>query len=103
MPRYLKFNKAIFCEKHWRSNDRHRGLLIDSEAFPEALRYVIKDQCLILLSGSHGVFCFDLAAGPALLNEIRAIIDCYQPGESLVAAPPTLGKKIGPVLQLPTD
>lgn len=103
MPRYLKFNKAIFCEKYWRSNDRHQGLLIDSEAFPDRLRFVIKDQFLILLSGCHGVFCFDLAAGPALLNEIGEIIDCYQSGERQATVPPTLGKRIGQVLQISPD
>lgn len=79
MPRYLKINKAIFCEKHWRHNDRHRGLLIESEAFPEALRYLIKDQSLVLLSGSHGVFCFDLAPAPLLIKELQEIVDCYRP------------------------
>lgn len=103
MPRYLKFNKAIFCEKHWRINDRQRGLPIDSEAFPDVLRYVIKDQDLILLSGIHGVFGFDLAAGPTLLNEIGEIIDCYHSGERLAAAPTKLGKSIGQILQIPTD
>ncbi|MBU4541353.1 MAG: hypothetical protein KJ774_09035 [Firmicutes bacterium] len=78
MRRYLKINKAIFCEKYWRREDRQRGLLIESEAFPEALRYVIKDQSLILLSGTYGIFCFDLTAAPALLAELSALVDCYQ-------------------------
>lgn len=102
MTRYLKFNKAIFCEKHWRINDRHRGLAIDSEAFPEALRYVVKNQNLILLSGVHGVFGFDMAAGPALLSEIQEIIDCYHTGE-ILTAPTALGKNIGRILEIPTN
>ncbi|MEO1815028.1 MAG: hypothetical protein ABGU93_05480 [Acetobacterium sp.] len=103
MPRYLKINKAIFCEKYWRVNDRQRGLPIDSEAFPDVLRYVVKDQDLILLSGIHGVFGFDMAAAPTLLNEIGKIIDCYHSGERLTAAPTKLGKSISQFLQIPTD
>lgn len=102
MTRKLEFNKAIFCEKHWRINDRHRGLAIDSEAFPETLRYVVKDQNLILLSGVHGVFGFDMAAAPAFLNEIQEIIDCYHTGE-ILATPAALGKNIGRILKIPTD
>ncbi|KAF5068299.1 hypothetical protein DSECCO2_244590 [anaerobic digester metagenome] len=103
MTRKLEFNKAIFCEKHWRINDRHRGLAIDSEAFPETLRYVVKDQNLILLSGVHGVFGFDMAAAPAFLNEIQAIIDCYHLGERPAKAPTSLGKRIGLILEIPAD
>lgn len=103
MTRTLTFDKAIFCEKYWRINDRRRGLLIDSEAYPEALRYVVKDQTLILLSGYYGVFGFDMAAAPALLDEIQAIIDCYHTPAPPATAPITLGKRIGLVLQRRVD
>lgn len=73
----MQINKAVFNEKHWSTNDRNRGLLIDSEAFPKALRYVVKGNSLILLSGNHGIFCFDLKVGPQLLQEVGEIVDCY--------------------------
>lgn len=94
MRRYLKINKAIFYEKYWRLNDRQRGLPIESEAFPTALRYVIKDQSLILLSGIHGIFCFDLAAAPVFLAELGAIVECYQGDAARPPDPPQLRPKI---------
>lgn len=77
MASYLKINRSIFNEKHWSTNDRQKGILIDSEAFPGVLKYVIKDDSMILLSGCNGVFTFNLASGGSLLGEINAVIDCY--------------------------
>ncbi|MEO1816433.1 MAG: hypothetical protein ABGU93_12710 [Acetobacterium sp.] len=73
----MNFNKIIFNDKHWHTNDRNRGILIDSEAFPGSVKYVVKGNSLILLSGNHGVFCFDLKIGPIFLDEVSEIIDCY--------------------------
>lgn len=77
MASYLKINKSIFNEKHWSTNDRKKGILIDSAFFPGVLKYVIKDDSMILLSGCNGVFTFNLASGELLLDEIDAVIDCY--------------------------
>lgn len=78
MASYLRINQSIFNEKHWTTSDRNKGILIDSEAFPGVLKYVIKGNSMILLSGCNGVFAFDLACGEPLLNEINAVIDCYR-------------------------
>ena len=78
MTDYLKINKIIFNETHWPTDDRKKGILIASVAFPKAVRYVIKEDSLIILSGNNGVLCFDLAIGPVFLQEITEIIDCYR-------------------------
>ena len=78
MTVYLKINKIIFNESHWPTDDRQKGILIASDAFPKAVRYVIKDDSLIILSGNNGVLCFDLAIGPVFLQEIIEIIGCYR-------------------------
>ena len=78
MTVYLKINKIIFNESHWPTDDRQKGILIASEAFPKAVRYVIKEDSLIILSGNNGVLCFDLAIGPVFLQEIIEIISCYR-------------------------
>ena len=78
MTVYLKINKVIFNETHWPTDDRHTGILIASDAFPKAVRYVIKEDSLIILSGNNGVLCFDLAIGPVFLQEIIEIIGCYR-------------------------
>ena len=78
MTDYLKINKIIFNENHWPTGDRKKGILIASEAFPKAVRYVIKEDSLIILSGNNGVLCFDLEIGPVFLQEISEIIDCYR-------------------------
>ena len=78
MSVYLKINKIIFNESHWPTDDRQKGILIASDAFPKAVRYVIKDDSLIILSGNNGVLCFDLAIGPVFLQEIIEIIGCYR-------------------------
>ena len=52
--------------------------MIASDAFPKAVRYVIKEDSLIILSGNNGVLCFDLAIGPVFLQEIIEIIGCYR-------------------------
>lgn len=77
MAGYLRINKAIFNDKHWATNDRSQGILIDSQAFPGSVRYVVKNNSLILLSGNHGIFCFDLKIGPQFLNEVSEIVSCY--------------------------
>ena len=78
MTAYLKINKIIFNESHWPTDDRQKGILIASDAFPKAVRYVIKEDSLIILSGNNGVLCFDLAIGPVFLQEITEIIGCYR-------------------------
>ena len=78
MTVYLKINKVIFNETHWPTDDRQKGILIASDAFPKAVRYVIKEDSLIILSGNNGVLCFDLAIGPVFLQEITEIIGCYR-------------------------
>ncbi len=78
MAEYLKINKIIFNENHWPTDDRKKGILIASVPFPKAVRYVIKEDSLIILSGNNGVLCFDLAVGPVFLKEITDIIDCYR-------------------------
>ena len=78
MAGYLKINKIVFNENHWSTDDRKKGILIASVAFPKAVRYVIKEDSLIILSGNNGVLCFDLAVGPVFLKEITDIIDCYR-------------------------
>ena len=78
MTVYLKINKIIFNETHWPTDDRQKGILIASDAFPKAVRYVIKEDSLIILSGNNGVLCFDLAIGPVFLQEISEIIGCYR-------------------------
>lgn len=78
MASYLRINRSIFNEKHWTTNDRSKGILVDSQFFPGVLKYVIKDDSIILLSGRNGVFTFDLAIGELLLDEINAVIDCYR-------------------------
>ena len=78
MTVYLKINKIIFNETHWPTDDRQKGILIASDAFPKAVRYVIKEDSLIILSGNNGVLCFDLAIGPVFLQEIIEIIGCYR-------------------------
>ena len=78
MTVYLKINKIIFNETHWPTDDRQKGILIASDAFPKAVRYVIKEDSLIILSGNNGVLCFDLAIGPVFLQEITEIIGCYR-------------------------
>lgn len=77
MVSYLKINKTLFNEKHWGTNDRDKGLLIDSEEFPGALRYVIKGDSLILLSGTNGIFAFDLGVGARLTAELREVIASF--------------------------
>ena len=78
MANYFKLNRTVFNASHWPTNNRKKGILIRSEEFPGVLRYVVKEDSLILLSGSHGVFCFDLDAGEVLLGEIGEIVDCYK-------------------------
>jgi len=78
MTVYLKINKIIFNETHWPTDDRQKGILIASDAFPKAVRYVIKADSLIILSGNNGVLCFDLAVGQIFLNEVLEIVDCYR-------------------------
>jgi hypothetical protein len=77
MARFLKINRSVFNEKHWSTNDRSKGILIDSEEFPGCLKYVIKEDSLILLSGSNGVFAVDLDVGSRLTGEMDEVIDCF--------------------------
>ena len=78
MADYLCINKSIFNDRHWRTNDRRKGILIESEAFPGSVCYVIKGQSIVLLSGNHGLFCFDLKCGDRFLSELAEVIACYQ-------------------------
>ena len=78
MANYFKLNRNVFNASHWPTNNREKGLLIRSEEFPGLVRYVIKEDSLIVLSGSNGIFCFDLEVGEALLNEMREIVACYK-------------------------
>jgi len=78
MAEYLKINKIIFNVTHWPTDDRKNGILIASDAFPSAVRYVVKEDSLIILSGNNGVLCFDLAIGPVFMKEISEIIGCYR-------------------------
>lgn len=78
MTVYLKINKIIFNETHWPTDDRQKGILIASDAFPKAVRYVIKADSLIILSGNNGVFCFDIDKGELFLGEVLEIVKCYR-------------------------
>jgi len=78
MAEYLKINKNIFNVTHWPTDDRKHGILVASDAFPSAVRYVVKEDSLIILSGNNGVLCFDLAVGPVFLQEITEIVGCYR-------------------------
>ncbi|MGV8905800.1 MAG: hypothetical protein ACOH15_04290 [Acetobacterium sp.] len=78
MAKYLKFDKIIFNETHWPTNDREKGILIHSSVFPGVVKYVIKGDSLIILSGNHGVFCFDLDKGEVFINEIDEIVKCFR-------------------------
>ena len=78
MTNYFKLNRNVFNASHWPTNNRKKGILIRSEEFPSVLRYVVKGDSLILLSGSHRAFCFDLDAGEVLLGEMREIVECYK-------------------------
>lgn len=78
MTEYLKINKNIFNVTHWPTDDRKNGILVASVAFPSAVRYVVKEDSLIILSGNNGVLCFDLAVGQIFLNEVLEIVDCYR-------------------------
>ena len=77
MALYLKINKIIFNENHWPTDDRKNGILIRSDRFPSGVRYVIKEDSLIILSGNNGVLCFDLDKGEIFLDEILEIVKCY--------------------------
>lgn len=78
MDKFLKINKIIFNDTHWPTNNREKGILIGSNAFPSAVKYVIKGNSLIILSGNNGVLCFDLEIGEAFLAEIGEIVKCYR-------------------------
>lgn len=80
MAEYLKINKIVFNDTHWPTNNREKGILISSAAFPSAVKYVIKGDSLIILSGNNGVFCFDLDIGEQFLDEILEIVKCYRNG-----------------------
>lgn len=78
MAKHLKINKAIFNENHWPTNDRDSGIIIASERFSGMVKYVIKQESLIILSGNNGILCFDLDVGDDFVNEVSAIVDCYK-------------------------
>lgn len=80
MEKYLKINKIVFNETHWSTNDRVNGILIGSLEFPSAVKYIIKGDSIIILSGNNGVLCFDLNIGQVFLNEIWEIVECYKRG-----------------------
>lgn len=73
----LRINQNIFHENYWKSKDRNQGILIASESFPRILKYVVKGDSLILLSGANGIFCFDLSVAELLTAEIREIVKVY--------------------------
>jgi len=77
MAKYLKIDKIIFNESHWPTNDRKKGILIRSEAFPGGVKYVIKGDSIILLSGNNGVFCLDLDVGEVFLAEVLEVVRCF--------------------------
>lgn len=78
MAEFLKINKIVFNENHWSTDDRKKGILIASADFPKAVRYVIKEDSLIILSGNNGVLCFDLDIGEVFLRELLEIVKCYR-------------------------
>jgi hypothetical protein len=77
MGRYIRIDKIIFNDSHWPTNDRKNGILISSNEFPSAVKYVVKGDSLIILSGNNGLLCFDLGIGLVFLKEIAEIVDCY--------------------------
>lgn len=78
MDEYLKLNKIIFNDSHWPTNDRKKGILIGSNAFPSGVKYVIKGDSLIILSGNNGVLSFDLEKGEKFLGEVSEIVKCFR-------------------------
>ena len=54
MEKYLKINKIVFKDTHWPTNNREKGILIGSAEFPSAVKYIIKGNSLIILSGTMG-------------------------------------------------
>lgn len=77
MAEYTSINKILFNEKHWYINERKKGILINSSSFPGAVKYLIKEDSIILMSGIHGLFSFDLKSGPRFLDELGEIVNCY--------------------------
>lgn len=77
MAEYTCINKVLFNEKHWYINERTNGILINSISFPGAVKYLIKGDSIILMSGIHGIFSFDLKHGPRFLDELGEIVNCY--------------------------
>lgn len=76
--KYLLIDKIIFNDSHWPTNDRKKGILIRSNDFPGAVKYVIKGDSMIILSGNNGVFCFDLDEGELFLNEVLETVRCFR-------------------------
>lgn len=78
MGKSLWINKCVFNENHWATDDRDNGILIASERFSGMVKYVIKQESLIILSGNNGILCFDLDVGADFVDEVREIVDCYK-------------------------
>ncbi|MGL4605898.1 MAG: hypothetical protein ACRCU3_00315 [Eubacteriaceae bacterium] len=76
MKKDFGIKKQTFNLNHWRGNDRSKGILLESEVY-ENLKYVIKEDSLIIISGEHGIFCLDLIACQQMGNEIAEIAALY--------------------------
>ena len=74
MAGHLQISKTVFNVKHWHTNDCRRGILIESEAFPGAVKYVIKGDSIILL-GALSERNFKLVA--AIIHKGVDIIGCF--------------------------
>lgn len=78
MEKILRLKRHILNDRYWSTNNREKGILFHSQAYPGTVKYVIKGDSIIILSENHGVLCFGLEEGEALLEEISDLVIHYK-------------------------
>ncbi len=59
------------------SRDRKVGFEVESDRFI-GLRYIIKGNSLVIVSGKNGAFSVDLKKGKLLAQEIMEMVEYYE-------------------------
>lgn len=57
------------------NSDRNAGIMIDSDAFPRGLRYLIKDDQIVMVSVKNGAFSISFDGVKQLAAELTAIAE----------------------------
>ena len=59
------------------SADRDNGIMIDSDAFPRGLRYLVKDDQIVMVSVKNGAFSIGIDGAQKLAAELAAIAELH--------------------------